>query len=155
MSDKIKEMSFLDHLEELRWRLVKSAAAVLVFGVVAFVYKDFIFDNIILAPKQNDFITYRFFCFLSNYLNLGDELCIKNNFTLQNVDVAGQFNSHIMISLYLLSTMEICLSCFKRKRETISNKCYFFCNTLIYFWIVIWLFCCITLIYSVLWVLSG
>jgi sec-independent protein translocase protein TatC len=100
MSDKIKEMSFLDHLEELRWRLVKSAAAVLVFGIIAFLYKDFLFDKIILGPKQNDFITYRFFCKLSDFLNLGETLCMQNNFTLQNVDVAGQFNSHLMISIY-------------------------------------------------------
>ena len=100
MSEKIKEMSFLDHLEELRWRLVKSAAAVLIFGIVAFLYKDFIFDTIILAPKSNDFITYQFFCKMSTYLHLGDQLCMQNNFSLQNVDVAGQFNSHVIISIY-------------------------------------------------------
>ena len=47
-----KEMGFLDHLEELRWHLVRSAAAVVVLGVIIFIFKDFVFDKIILADVK-------------------------------------------------------------------------------------------------------
>ena len=58
---ELKEMSFLDHLEELRWLLVRSTAAILIFATVAFFVSDYIFDVIIFGPKSPDFITYRFF----------------------------------------------------------------------------------------------
>lgn len=94
-----KEMGFLDHLEELRWRLVKSAAAILLFGILAFIYKDIVFDGIILAPKDNTFITYRFFCWLGQNLGLGAQLCFEPfNFSLQNINMSGQFGTHIMVS---------------------------------------------------------
>ena len=60
MEKEQKEMSFLDHLEVLRWTLVRSAGAVLVVSVFAFMMKDFIFNRIILAPKDASFATYRF-----------------------------------------------------------------------------------------------
>ena len=59
------EMSFLDHLEELRWHLIRSCLAILIFASIAFVAKDFIFDTIIFGPKKIDFLTYRWFCQLS------------------------------------------------------------------------------------------
>ena len=65
MEKEQKEMSFLDHLEVLRWTLVRSAGAVLVVSVFAFMMKDFIFNRIILAPKDASFATYRFFCNIS------------------------------------------------------------------------------------------
>ena len=52
------EMSFLDHLEELRWHLIRATLAIVIVGVVAFVFKDFIFDAIIFAPANADFISY-------------------------------------------------------------------------------------------------
>ncbi len=94
-----KEMGFLDHLEELRWRLVKSAAAILLFGVLAFIYKDIIFDGIILAPKDASFITYRVLCKIGHFIGLGDDLCFSDfNFSLQNLTMSGQFGTHMMVS---------------------------------------------------------
>ncbi|MES2628403.1 MAG: twin-arginine translocase subunit TatC [Bacteroidota bacterium] len=94
-----KEMGFLDHLEELRWRLVKSAAAIFIFAVLAFVYKDIIFDGIILAPQHEDFITYRAFCKIGHLLGLEDDLCFSDfNFTLQNLTMSGQLGTHMMVS---------------------------------------------------------
>ena len=55
--DEEKEISFLDHLEVLRWHLVRSVAAIILFAVLAFIYKDFVFDKILLAPKNPDFPT--------------------------------------------------------------------------------------------------
>lgn len=96
-----KKMSFFDHLDELRKHLVRSAIAVVVLALFAFLAKELIFDGIILAPKNTHFVTYRFFCWLSEtYAWLGG-LCIQEiNFTVANIDMTGQFMQHLTISLY-------------------------------------------------------
>jgi sec-independent protein translocase protein TatC len=98
MSDQ-SEMSFLEHLEELRWRIIRAAIAILSGAIVAFVFKGIVFDKIILAPKNVDFITYRLFCKLSDMLGLDDSLCISSEFSLQNITMSGQFTSHIVVSI--------------------------------------------------------
>jgi sec-independent protein translocase protein TatC len=56
MAKKVEnEMSFLEHLEELRWHLVRSILAIFIGAILAFIFKDIIFDKIILAPKSPDF----------------------------------------------------------------------------------------------------
>ncbi len=93
------EMSFLQHLEALRWHLVRSAIAVAVLAVLAFFFKEIIFDGIILAPKNPDFPTYRAMCKLGKFLHLEEELCIgKIQFRLQNIELSGQFTTHMMVS---------------------------------------------------------
>ena len=64
------EMSFLDHLEELRWHLIRSTMAIVIIGVVAFLMKDFIFDTIIFGPKKMSFPTYRLFCDIANSMEI-------------------------------------------------------------------------------------
>jgi sec-independent protein translocase protein TatC len=93
------QMSFLEHLEELRWRIIKAAAAVLTFAVLAFVFKEVVFDQIILAPKNTTFITYRAFCYFSRLIGLGDGLCFASTFKLQNFEMSGQFTSHLVVSI--------------------------------------------------------
>ncbi|MHC5310773.1 twin-arginine translocase subunit TatC [Myroides sp. LJL116] len=86
-------MSFLDHLEELRWLLVRSAMFILGGGVVAFFFSDFIFNNIIFAPKNSDFITYRLFCKASQHFNFGEGFCGNElPFEIQNRTMDGQFS---------------------------------------------------------------
>ena len=93
------EMSFLDHLEVLRWHLVRSVIAVLLFMTLAFIFKEFVFDQIILAPQKSNFLTYRLFCDLSHYLDLGDKLCFNDiSFSLINITMSGQFTTHILVS---------------------------------------------------------
>lgn len=88
-----KEMSFLDHLEELRWVLVRSSAAVVIMGLVAYFFSDFIFDQLIFGPTDPNFITYRFFCDTSHYLGFADSICITElNFIIQNTEMEGQVN---------------------------------------------------------------
>jgi sec-independent protein translocase protein TatC len=94
-----KEMTFLEHLEELRWTLVRSALAVAVGMVAAFIAKDLVFDHVVLAPKEPTFITYRAFCRLGHLLAMGDALCLSGlPFTLQNISMSGQFFTHLMVS---------------------------------------------------------
>lgn len=96
------EMTFLEHLEELRWTLVRSAIAIAVCMVAAFIAKGFVFDHLVLAPKHADFITYRFFCGLGQKLGLGDALCAPSlDFDLQNISMSGQFFTHLMVSFVL------------------------------------------------------
>lgn len=94
-----KDMSFLDHVEELRWHLVRSSAAIFIFGIIAFLMKNFIFNKIIFAPKDPDFITYRVFCAVSRFFGT-EGLCIdKIPFTLQSLEMGEQFSAHIWISI--------------------------------------------------------
>ncbi len=93
-------MTFLDHLEELRWTLVRSAIAIVICMVAAFIAKDFVFDHVVLAPKDPSFITYRYFCALGHSVGLGDTLCTTSlDFDLQNISMSGQFFTHLMVSL--------------------------------------------------------
>jgi len=98
---KDEEMSFLDHLEELRWHLIRSVAAIFVAAIVAFIFKDLIFDKIILAPRTPGFWTNRMFCELGQYLNT-PSLCINTKpLEIISVKMAGQFNMHILVSLVI------------------------------------------------------
>lgn len=93
-------MSFMDHLEELRWLLVRSCTAILIGGCVAFAFSGFIFDNIIFAPKKSDFITYRFFCDLANKYDLDKSFCVTEiPFELISRDMEGQLNTDIWTSI--------------------------------------------------------
>ena len=95
------EMSFLDHLEELRWHLIRSTMAVVILGFVAFLMREFIFDTIIFGPKNPDFPTYGVFCKLSRMLGFSEAFC--NNeplFRIQSRVMAGQFSAHIWTSIW-------------------------------------------------------
>lgn len=92
----LSEMSFLDHLEELRWLLVRSTSAVLIMAVVTYFFSDFIFDTILFAPTSPNFFTYTFFCELSNNIGFADSICITElQFIIQNTSMEGQVNMFI------------------------------------------------------------
>lgn len=93
-------MSFLQHLEALRWHLVRSAAAVMILAGVLFYYKDFVFSTVIFGPMHADFFTYRALCKISHLTGLGDTLCMQSiSFELINIDLSGQFTTHIWTSI--------------------------------------------------------
>jgi sec-independent protein translocase protein TatC len=90
------EMSFLDHLEALRWHLFRSVIAVVVLALVLFFYKEFLFDEVLLAPKNQGFLTYRALCWLGLNLGMGNDLCITvSTFTLISTDISAQFTTHM------------------------------------------------------------
>jgi sec-independent protein translocase protein TatC len=100
MAGPKKELTFLEHLEELRWTLVRSAIAILVGAIAAFVYKDVLFDSVILAPQRPDFITYRIFCELATRFDLDRTFCADSmGFTLMNTTMGGQFIVHINVAI--------------------------------------------------------
>ena len=91
-------MSFLDHLEALRWHILRAVSAVLVFSVAAFIAKDFVFGILILGPSKVDFLTYRLLCEVGNYLGV-TALCIDDlPFTIQSRQMTGQFSMHMTSS---------------------------------------------------------
>lgn len=93
MSDE-KEMSFLEHLESLRWHVLRAVASIFVFGVVAFIYKDFFLGKIVLGMTKPDFLTYRLLCQLS------EATCIeKLNFKLISITMTGQFMMHMTYAI--------------------------------------------------------
>ncbi len=99
-SSNQKEMSFLDHLEELRWHLVRSTIAVLIIAVVAFIFKRFVFDVLIFGPTRPDFATYRMFCSISQSMGM-DSFCFQEMpFSIQSRKMAGQFSTHLWTSIY-------------------------------------------------------
>lgn len=102
MANNIKnEMSFLEHLEALRWHLVRSILAIVVFAILAFAFKDFIFSNVIIAPKTPDFFTNRNLCAFGTWIGI-KALCINAEpFQLININMAGQFTTHIMVSMII------------------------------------------------------
>lgn len=93
------DMTFIDHLEALRWHIVRSLLAIMVFAIIIFIKIDWVFDRIITGPLQNDFISYRAFCKLSHLLHLGDSLCMPAiNIKMQTTEFSSQFMSSITIA---------------------------------------------------------
>jgi sec-independent protein translocase protein TatC len=98
-SKKENEMSFLEHLEVLRWHIIKSLLSVLVVAIVAFIFKDILFNKILLAPKSPEFITNRLLCQLGQAVKV-PRLCINTvPMELISIKMAGQFSMHIMVAL--------------------------------------------------------
>ena len=77
--DRTSSMSFLDHLEELRWRLIKALAGVGLGIIVAFFFGDFLVDKVMLGPTKSDFFVYQL---------LGIEAI---DLTIQSRKLPGQF----------------------------------------------------------------
>ncbi len=93
-------MSFLDHLEELRWLLIRSTIAILIGATIAFFFSDFIFNHVLFGPKNIDFVTYQFFCDLATKYDLDKSLCVTEiPMRIQSREMGGQFSSHIWISI--------------------------------------------------------
>ncbi|MBD1363553.1 twin-arginine translocase subunit TatC [Mucilaginibacter sp. ZT4R22] len=99
------EMSFFDHLEALRWHLIRAAIAIVIFTIGAFYFYNFIFDTIILGPSRTDFWTYRMLCKLGDLLGKSGFCIDKINIKLINTEMAGQFtlqiNSCLLIGVML------------------------------------------------------
>lgn len=94
------EMSFLDHMEALRWHLIRAVLALFVFTILAFVNKSFVFDTIFMGPTHTDFWTYRKLCELSHAMGMSESLCLKElGFKIKSFTLSGQFMQHINISI--------------------------------------------------------
>ncbi len=94
-----KEMSFLDHLEELRWHIIRSLIAIVIGGIVLYIFRDWYFDRVLLGPTNQDFASYEAFCDFSAWLGMGSTLCMTiPKFTPQAIEFAEQFIVAIKMS---------------------------------------------------------
>jgi len=93
-----KEMTFLDHLEELRWHVIRAVIAIMVIAIVAFAFMDFIMGSLIMGPGRTDFWTFQKLCELSEIVNIS-ALCVEElPFQIISRKVQGQFMAHISVA---------------------------------------------------------
>jgi len=97
--NRVGEMSFLEHLEELRWHIIRSFLAIIVMAVVAFVAKNFIFDEIIFKPKLPEFWTNRMFAKMGDWLGTESIKINQSDLKLISIQMAGQFSVHMWTAL--------------------------------------------------------
>lgn len=97
-----KEMSFLAHLEELRWHLVRSAAAILIVAIGIFAFQTQVFEQLIFAHLKTDFITYKTFCKAFTAIGIDTDFCsISFPQELQSIKPMAQLMTAIWTSLIL------------------------------------------------------
>ncbi len=107
-------MSFIDHLEALRWHIVRSVLFVMIAAISLFVFIDTIFYTVILGPTRNDFISYRALCSLSHSLGMGESLCLPPmKMQLQVTSVSGTFMSSLTIAFMGAIVLAVPYLCFE------------------------------------------
>lgn len=94
-----KEMSFIDHLEELRWHIIRATIAIVSAALIAFIGKDILFDTLIFGPTKADFFTYDLLCRTSSLLGFDSFCNTAFEFEIQSRTMAGQFSAHIWTSI--------------------------------------------------------
>lgn len=98
--DNDLQMSFMQHLEALRWHLVRSSIAIVVCAVTLFCFNNFVFDTVIFGPLKQDFISYRALCSLGYKIGAGDVMCMTVKTPhLQTLSASEQFFTHMWIAL--------------------------------------------------------
>jgi len=94
------QMTFLEHLEALRWHLIRGIISIVIGAVFSFINGKYIFDSILLGSTKNDFWTYQMLCDLSHFIYDSDRICIEvMGFKLQALDIQEQFYQHFMIAI--------------------------------------------------------
>lgn len=94
-------MAFVDHIEELRWHIIRALISILIGAIVVFINIDWVFDRIVLGPAQDDFISYRILCKLGEMVHI-DAICMDSlKMDFQNTELAGQFMMSFSASFML------------------------------------------------------
>ena len=97
-----QNLSFWEHLEELRWTILRSVVALFVFAIVGFIFMPYLFDNIILAPCYSDFFLYKYLCKLSSHTSFLPDFCsLDFQVHIINIRLASQFFTHMSASFWL------------------------------------------------------
>ena len=139
----VNEMSFLDHLEELRWMLVRSTIAIIVMAIGTYFISDWLFDVVLFGPTRTTFFTYRYFCELSHQLGFADSICITElPFIIQNTQMEGQVNNFLWICVlsgFILSVPYILFLIWKfispalYQQEKTHARSFIFFSSLLFF----------------------
>jgi sec-independent protein translocase protein TatC len=94
------EMTFIDHLEELRTHIIRSVVAILLMAILIFVYHNWVYDNVVSGPINPNFISYRVLCQFSHWAHMGDAMCMPPvKVQLISNTFGGQFLGSISMSL--------------------------------------------------------
>jgi sec-independent protein translocase protein TatC len=121
-----KEMTFMDHLEALRWHIVRSLIVWIVGSIVLFIYHDWVFDNVIIAPSNQNFISYKAFCNFGHFLRLGNSLCMPPvEIPFQGNTVGAAFSVALNISLmggFMIAFPYIFFELWKFVKPALSDK---------------------------------
>jgi len=97
--DQAVEMSFIDHLEELRWHIIRSVIAIVVGAIVIFIFINDVVDKILFAPAKPDFVSAQWFCTIGKKLGMGNALCFGDvNVKFQETAMTGQFISSFTVA---------------------------------------------------------
>lgn len=135
------EMSFFEHLEVLRWHIIRSVIAICIFAILAFTFYDFVFNDIIMGPKKLDFWTYRMMCKVGALLNIEGFCVDKIRFNLISTELTGQFmlqiNSCLLMALamgfpYLLFEVWLFIKPALTETEIKSARGFVFYATLLF-----------------------
>lgn len=138
------EMSFLDHLEDLRWHLIRAFFAVILAAVIAFLAKEIIFDIILFGPSQVDFLTYELLCRFTSLFGFEGGFCFDEAmpFTIQSRTMGGQFSAHVWTAVtagFIISFPYILYECWKfispgmHDNERQSARGFIFVSSLLFF----------------------
>ena len=102
MEEQQEEMSFWDHLEELRWTLFRIILALFIFAIAGFSFMPWLFDHVVTAPCTSDFVTYQWMCKISSYFSFLPDFC-NDAFQVKivNIKLASQFFTHMTTSFWL------------------------------------------------------
>jgi sec-independent protein translocase protein TatC len=97
--DSKAEMSFIDHLEDLRWHVIRSVIAVLIGAIVIFIFIREIVTKIIFAPTRADFISAQWLCTLGHKIGIGETLCFPEvHAKFLETQMTGQFISSFTLA---------------------------------------------------------
>ncbi|TMI69718.1 MAG: twin-arginine translocase subunit TatC [Bacteroidetes bacterium] len=124
--DPNAEMSFIDHLEELRWHLIRSVVAILIGAIVVYIYVREVVDSVLLAPAHDDFVSYKWFCQAGHALRLGNTLCMQGvKVSFISTEMTGQFISSFTVAFvggFIIAFPYIFWEFWKFVRPALSEK---------------------------------
>ncbi|WP_088322766.1 twin-arginine translocase subunit TatC [Polaribacter tangerinus] len=143
MANSQKEMSFLGHLEELRWHLVRSASAIFIVGILLFVFQKEVYEHFLLAHRKPDFITYQLFCDFFNLFGADSTFCnvvfkdnlisLKPTQQLMNAIWSSLILGIILSFPYLLWEIWRFISPGLTKKEISSSRGFIFIASFLFF----------------------
>lgn len=97
-----KEMTFWDHLEELRWSILRSGVALIVFTIIGFIFMPYLFENVVMAPTDSNFFLYRYLCKITSSISFLPDFCDTTfHVDIININLASQFFRHMSTSFWL------------------------------------------------------
>lgn len=99
--EESNEMSFWDHLEELRWTIVRSIIALIIFAIIGFIFMPYLFDQVIMAPCSSDFFLYDWMCKVTSRISFLPDFCDTFSVKIINIKLASQFMTHMSASFFL------------------------------------------------------